>query len=388
MGILSNSVSICQFMVVGDLPAGDLFSWASENLSRHGFQPIDQGTTELSVGWVHSGNHRESSFAAPADFWHDHYLAFSLRQDRRRLPAALLKAYLQVEEHEFLAANPGLRWVPKQKKEELRDKVRAQLLARTLPVPAVYDAVWDSRTGLLTFASLGRPAMEAFETQFKKTFPGLRLVAVHPFARAEKDVDGPLQSALRTFNRASSDAVLDLIQSNRWLGWDFLLWLMYRTMNGSSEYRVNRPGPAEQGEPFAAYLNDRLVLASNGESGPQKITVVGPQDRFSEVRTALQNGKVINEAALHFEKAEHLWKMTLKGDTFHFASYKAPKVKEEKDITVDEASEHEALFYERMYVLETGLQLFDSLFAAFLAVRLDSQWEGEMGEIGAWLAEE
>jgi len=388
MGILSNSVSICQFMVVGDLPAGDLFSWASENLSRHGFQPIDQGTAELSAGWVHSGNHRESSFAAPADFWHDHYMAFSLRQDRRRLPAALLKAYLQVEEHEFLSANPGLRWVPKQKKEELRDKVRTQLLARTLPVPAVYDAVWDSRTGLLTFAALGRPAMEAFETEFKKTFSGLRLVAVHPFARAEKDVDGPLQPALRTFNRATSDAVLDLIQSNRWLGWDFLLWLMYRTMNDSSEYRVNRPGPAEQGEPFAAYLNDRLVLASNGESGLQKITVVGPQDRFSEVRTALQNGKVINEAALHFEKGEHLWKMTLKGDTFHFASYKAPKVKEEKDITVDEASEHEALFYERMYVLETGLQLFDSLFAAFLAVRLDSSWEKEMEAIGAWLAEE
>ncbi len=388
MGILSNSVSICQYMVVGDLPAGDLFSWASENLSRHGFQPIDQGTAELSAGWVHSGNHRESSFAAPADFWHDHYMAFSLRQDRRRLPAALLKAYLQVEEHEFLSANPGLRWVPKQKKEELRDKVRTQLLARTLPVPAVYDAVWDSRTGLLTFAALGRPAMEAFETEFKKTFPGLRLVAVHPFARAEKDVDGPLQPALRTFNRATSDAVLDLIQSNRWLGWDFLLWLMYRTMNDSSEYRVNRPGPAEQGEPFAAYLNDRLVLASNGESGLQKITVVGPQDRFSEVRTALQNGKVINEAALHFEKGEHLWKMTLKGDTFHFASYKAPKVKEEKDITVDEASEHEALFYERMYVLETGLQLFDSLFAAFLAVRLDSSWEKEMEAIGAWLAEE
>ncbi|HTG81388.1 MAG TPA: recombination-associated protein RdgC [Geobacteraceae bacterium] len=388
MGMLSNTVSICQFLVVGDTPAGDLFSWASENLSRHGFQPIDQGTAELSVGWVHSGNHRESSFAAPADFWHDHYLAFSLRQDRRRLPAALLKAYLQVEEQEFLLANPGLRRVPKQKREELRDKVRTQLLARTLPVPTVYDAVWDSRTGLLTFASLAGTAVEAFETEFKKTFPGLRLVAVHPFARAEKVVDSPLQGALRTFNRATSEAVLDLMQSNRWLGWDFLLWLMYRTMNGSSEYRVSRPGPSGEGEPFVAYLNDRLVLASNGEAGQQKITVAGPQDRFSEVRTALENGKVINEAAIHLEKGEHLWKMTLKGEPFHFASYKAPRVQAEKDATVDEASEQEALFYERMYVLETGLQLFDSLFAAFLAVRLGSGWEGEMGAINAWLAAE
>lgn len=388
MGILSNSVSISQFMVAGEIPATDLFTWASEHLAKNGFRPIDQGIEELSVGWVHTGNHRESSFAAPADFWHDHYLAFSLRQDRRRLPAALLKAYLQVAEHEFLAANPGLRWVPKQKKQELRDNVRAALLAKTLPVPAVFDAVWDTRSGLLTFASLGRPAMDAFDAHFKKTFPGVRLVAVHPFARAEQVADGALQPALRTCNRATSDAALDLIQSNRWLGWDFLLWQMYQTVNGSSEYRVSRPGPAEQGEPFVAYLNDRLVLASSGDAGTQKITVAGPQDRFSEVCTALRSGKVINEATLYLERGENLWKMTLKGETFHFASYKSPKVKEEKDNTVDETSEREALFFERMHVMETGLQLFDSLFAAFLTARLGTQWEGEMGKIGEWLEAE
>jgi len=389
MGILSNTVSICQFKVEGEIPAAaELFSWASEHLAKHGFQPIDQGTAELSVGWVHTGNHQESAFAAPVDFWHDHYLAFSLRQDRRRIPAALLKAYFQVSEHEFLAANPGLRWVPKQKKQDLRDNVRAGLLAKTLPVPTVFDAVWDTRSGLLTFTALGRPAIEAFETHFKKTFPALRLIAVHPYARAGRVVDGPQQAALRTFNKATTESALDLIQSNRWLGEDFLLWLMYRTMNTESEYRLNRPGPAEAGEPFVAYLNDRLVLCSGGENGLQKITVAGPQDRFSEVRTALRSGKAISEAALYFEKREHLWKLTLKGDTFHFASFKTPKVTAEKDNTVDEGSEREALFFERMAVLETGLQLFDSLYALFLTERLGSGWAGELEKITAWLAAE
>jgi len=386
MGILSNSVSICQFQVAGDLPATDLFTWASGNLANNAFKPIDQGTAELSIGWVHTGNHQESSFAAPVDFWHDHYLAFSLRQDRRRLPAALLKAYLQVAEHEFLTANPGYSRVPKQKREELRDGVRNALLARTLPVPTVHDAVWDTRSGILTFTSLGQAALDTFETHFKKTFPGLRLVAVHPFARAERVVEEPLKSALRSANKANSEAALDLIVSNRWLGWDFLLWVMYRTMNEGSEYRINRPGPAEQGETFVAYLNDRLVLCSASENGVQKITVAGPQDRYSEVRTALQQGKVINEAALLFEKREHLWKLTLKGETFHFASFRTPKVTLEKDNTVDEASERAALFYERMYVLEEGLQLFDTLFAAFLAVRLGTVWNEEIGKVEEWLA--
>lgn len=388
MGILSNSVSICQFRVVGDIPATDLFTWASENLAKHAFKPIDQGTAELSIGWVHTANHREASFAVPADFWHDHYLSFSLRQDRRRLPAALLKAYLQVAEHEYLTANPGYTRVPKQKKEELRESVRTALLARTLPVPTVHDAVWDTRSGLLTFTSLGQAAVDAFETLFKKTFPGARLVAVHPFARAERVVAEPLAEPLRAANKATTEAVLDLIQSNRWLGWELLLWVMYRTMNESAEYRVNQPGTAEAGTPFTAYLNDRLVLCSAGEGGIQKITVAGPQDRFDEVRTALQHGKVINEAALHFERGEDLWKMTLKGETFHFASFKAPKVTVEKDNTVDEAAEREAVFFERMCVLEEGVQLFDSLLAEFLAVRLGTAWGAVMGKIGEWLATE
>jgi hypothetical protein len=387
MGILSNTVSICHFRVMGDTPGKELFEWASESLQKHAFRPIDQGMEELSSGWVHTGNNQESVFAVPADFWHDHYLAFTLRQDRRRIPGSLLKAYLQVAEHEYLAENPGYARVPKQKREELRESVKSRLLARTLPVPACQDAVWDSKSGILTFTSLSRTVIEAFETQFKKTFPGLRLVALHPFARAEKVAEESLKPALAAANRATSEAALDLIVSNRWIGWDFLLWVMYRTMNGASVYQLSQPGPDELGRPFTAYINDRLVLCGTGEN-MQKITVAGPQDRFSEVRTALRQGKVINEAAILFEKGDDLWKMTLKGEMFHFASLKSPRVKEEKDNTVDRASEQEALFFERMYLLEGGLQLFDSLLAAFLTVRLGADWSGEMAKIGEWLAEE
>jgi hypothetical protein len=386
MGILSNTVSICQFQVAGELPASDLFSWASERLARNGFQPIDQGTAELSTGWVHLDDHRDSSFAVPAAFWRDHYLVFTLRRDQRRLPAALLKAYQQVAEHEYLAANPGLSRVPKQKREELKEAVRGALLARTLPVPSAWDAVWDTRSGLVSFTSLSPAIVEQFEAQFKKTFDGLRLVAVHPFARAGQVVAEGLKPALAQANQAGSEAVVDLVRSNQWLGWDFFLWLMFRTMHDTSEYRVSRPGPAKENEQFVAYLNDRLVLLCAGENGVQKITVAGPQDHFSEVRTALSSGKRITEATLYLEKDEHTWKVTLKGELFHFASLKAPAVKIEKDNGVDEVSEREAVFFERMFVLEQGLQLFDSLYATFLGVRLGSGWAEEEQQISAWLA--
>lgn len=387
MGILANTVSICQFRVAGDQPAIDLFQWVSEKLRGNGFTPIDQGTAELSVGWVHLDDHRDNSFASPSAFWRDHYLALTLRQDKRSIPAKLFRAHQQEAEQEFLAANPGYTRVPKQKREELKEIVKSSLLARTLPVPTTYDAVWDTRSNILTLTTLGTKAVELFETHFKKSFEGLRLVAVHPFDRAGRVVPEEFGEALAAANKATSEAVLDQIKSNQWLGWDFLLWLMYRTMNDSSEYRVNRPGPALDGATFVAYLNDRMVLCASGEEGVQKFTASGALDRFGELRTSLRGGKRITEAAIYLEHGEHVWKLTLKGEQFHFASFKSPQVKEERDNTVDELSEREAVFFERMYVLEFGLQLFDSLFATFLAMRLSPGWEEEMRRIDDWMNE-
>ncbi len=388
MGILSNTVSMCQFRIEGDIPVMDLFEWVSERLTRNGFTPIDQGIEELSVGWVTPDDHRSSDFSVPAAFWRDNYLFFTLRQDKRTIPGALLRAYLKVAEEEFLYANPGFRRVPKQKKEEMRESVRTSLLARTLPVPSTCDVVWDVRGKTLTIASIGAKTVDLVDTLFRKSFEGLRLIAVHPFARAERVVPGSLAEARATANRAGSEAVLDLIRSNQWLGRDFLLWVTYRTLQESAEYSVTLSGPAGQGEIFTAYVNHRLVLCGGGDEGAQKITVSGPQDRFGEVRMALRTGKGITEGTLYLEKDENEWKLTLKGEMFHFASFKSPKVQIEKDDTVDPASEREAVFFERMHLLETGLQLFDSLFAAFLEIRLGNGWEGEMARIDAWLSEE
>ena len=127
-----------------------------------------------------------------------------------------------------------------------------------------------------------------------------------------------------------------------------------------------------------------MVLLGGTEGVLQKITVAGPQDQFNEVRSALRNGKQIVEANLYLEKQEHAWKINFKAGVFHFAGFKAPAVKLEKDALTDAASEKEAVFYERMYVLEEGLQLFDSLFGVFLGQRL-GDWPAIENQIGVWL---
>ncbi len=389
MGILSNTVSICQFRVMGDLPAGDLSQWSSERLAENAFKSINNTAQELSFGWVHLDDMEQASFDTPRSFWRDNYSVFTLRRDQRKAPSALFKGEMAKAEREFLATNPTLKRVPKAERDNLRDLVRASLFSRILPTPATYDAVWDRKSGIITFTSFSPKAIDLFADLFGKTFEGLRLVMIHPIARGEMVLDDATAALLKKANKASTEDVVSLIRENAWLGMDFMRWLMYKTMEDSSEYEVNRPGHFMEKEPYVAYINDRLILQGAGERGVQKITVVGPQDNFSEVRTAVRNGKEITEATIYLEKEEEeFWKLTLKGEQFHFGSLKSPAVKIERDEVTDEESEREAVFYERMFLLERGLQLFDSLYADFLRARLGSGWAKESTVIEVWLASE
>ncbi|MBN1141313.1 MAG: recombination-associated protein RdgC, partial [Deltaproteobacteria bacterium] len=235
MGILSNTVSIRQFQVVGDKPKADLAAWAATRLADFGFHSIEESAEELSIGWVHFDDPQQSGFEGLHTFRRDHYFVFTLRRDQRRLPAPLFKQHLARAEAEFMANHPGFRRVPKQHREELRERLRLQLLARTLPTPALWDLVWDTERDLVTFAGLSTAVGDLLVERFKKTFEGLRLTPLHPYGRALEAVEESLRESLVKANRAATGEAVELCEANRWLGCDFLLWLMHRTMTADSE---------------------------------------------------------------------------------------------------------------------------------------------------------
>lgn len=386
MGVYANTVSITQFTVSGDLPKNDQFQWFSQKLAARGFQSIENSSEEISEGWTLVDRPDDASFESPSDFWRDNYLLFSLRRDQRKIPAAVLKSHTNREEGAFLAQHPNLRRTPKNKREEIKELVQLRLLTRCLPVPSSADVVWDQKGGVLTLYSLGAKVIDRFEDCFRKTFEGLHPVVIHPFARARMLLDGQLLDKLEAANQAGSDAVATMIRDNQWLGWDFLLWLLQRGVNGEGEFQVCRPGHFAAGERFSAWIDDRILLQGGGEEGGiQKVSVSGSQDSYLEAISALKGGKRITSATICMEKDENPWKLTLKGETFGFASFKCPQVRVEKDATVDQMSEREAAFYERMFLMEQGVQLFDSLFTAFLKERLTDAWGGRMKTIQEWL---
>jgi hypothetical protein len=386
MGVYANTVSITQYTIAGDLPKSDQFPWFSEKLSARGFRSIENSAEESSEGWTLVDHPDNAAFESPSDFWRDNYLVFSLRRDQRKVPAALLKSHAGREEGAFLAQHPNLRRAPKKKREEIKEQVQLRLLTKSLPVPSSVDVVWDQRSGVLTLFSLGTKVLERFEDLFRKTFEGISPVIVHPFARARMLVEGQMLDKLEAANLAGSDAVAAQIRDNLWLGWDFLLWLLQRGVNGEGEFSVCRPGHLGAGERFSAWIDDRIQFQGGSEEGSiQKVSVSGSQDSYLEAISALKGGKRITSATICMEKDENPWKLTLKGETFGFASFKCPQVRIERDATVDQMSEREAVFYERMFLLEQGVQLFDSLFATFLNERLSDAWGARLKAIQAWL---
>ncbi len=386
MGFLAASASICHFEVLGNLKEQNQRMDILEQLAKEGFRSIEQSTEEQAIGWVHLDDYETSDFSSELSCWREQYLCFSLRQDRRRIPAALYKREVKRLSEQFLAGKPTFNRVPKAELEQIRDQARSLLMARTLPTPAFYDVVWDSENNLLRLCSLSQAVIDSFQGLFHQTFPDLRLQLLHPFSRAAKIIPSDLQEALQQTNQAQTDSTLEQIEANRWLGSEFLQWLFFRTLNSDSGYRVTTPGPLLSEQPFTAFLDHRLVLLGGGQDGPQKVVVSGQQDQYSEVRAALLQGKEIEEATLHLRQDdEEGWKLTLKGERFQFGSYRTPMVKPDGDPNDDPQAEAAAAFYTKVGAVEEGEQMFESLLQTFLKLRLTESWTQTQKEMTDWL---
>ncbi len=389
MGFLASTASISYFQVSGAIEITNKRSELPEKLEADAFHSIENSSEELSTGWVRMDDYDSSEFSAVEYCWRDHYLCFTLRQDRRRVPAALLKREIGRMSDAFLAQRPELKFVPKAEKEEIRERARNLLMVRTLPSPSFYDVIWDTDQNLIRFCSLGQSVIDSFQGLFHQTFPGLRLSLVHPLSRAAQVLPDNLKEVLEEANQAQTDSVLEQIEANRWLGNDFLLWLFYRTLNGDSGYKITVSGPLLENQPFTAYIDNRLVLIGGGQEGIQKIVVAGPQDHYLEVKAALGQGKQIEEASIFFVQGEDDgWKLTLKGERFQFGSYKTPMIKPEKDPSDNPEAEAQAAFLTKLASVEEGEQMLNSLLKTFMTLRLGQEWSSEYAAIQQWINNE
>ena len=378
--------SITQMQVTGEIPA-DRLTWLSEKLTANAFQSIEETLDEASMGWVQTENIDDSTFESPIAYARDHYALFTLRSDQRRVATPILRTHVIREEKKYLSENPNLRRVPKAVKEEINERVKLKLLAKTQPMPTFIDIAWDLDSGVVSVFSASTAAIDKFETVFRKSFEGLHLTLIHPLARAKGVVvrNYGLLEALVAADQSGSDDVTAQIKGNSWIGHDFLLWLLHRGIEITQDHTVNLPGHNKSGIKFGAWIDEKIEMAGSGGGGEaQRVMVNGSQDCYREVKSALTMGKQVTSATIYLEMAENQWKITLDSLFFTFKSFRSPGIQVEKDTPVDEMSAIEAVFFEKIYLIESGLQCFDSLLLEFLIVRLGTTWNDTLADIQAW----
>jgi len=182
VGVLSASTSIVRF--VARPPARLQRDAIAGAVSRRVFREpeLDIGDVREASGWV--GIHDPLATAlGPADIFFQHYLVVAFRWDRRVVPPKLLWLERRRLE-EQRKAERGVERLSAPERREVRDEVVARLMARALPVPRLFDCIWNLETGHVYFSGKVRAAREAFTECFRQTF-GVAPVPLIPYLAAE-----------------------------------------------------------------------------------------------------------------------------------------------------------------------------------------------------------
>lgn len=188
MGILSSSISLTRYKVIQDIPDG-FWTDIPDLLIKHNFKDIDKTAEERSFGWTSFDDMLDTNWnhASPHKA---HYIAFALRLDTRRIPPAVLKKHLRLsmDEAKKELESRGQKFISRDQKKEIKENVKLKLFARTLPIPAVFDVVWDTSANLVYLGSNSPKVKELFEDHFTNTFE-LHLEPQTPYFRAASGMD-------------------------------------------------------------------------------------------------------------------------------------------------------------------------------------------------------
>lgn len=330
MGIVKDPLSFTRFRVDGELPQ-NFNGVFNEMIRRFAFQSSFHA--EKVSGWTSVDNLLDTKFEY-ANYAIGDYFVFSMRVDKKAIPASLLKVRC-LEEERKVKAGSGRKFLPRQTREDLKEKVRLELSAIIPPVPSFFEACWSLSGKTVYFCSLSPSAIGEFKDLFKRSF-NLELDQSFPWHNAAPD---------------SGSQVMDSAEPSP--GRDFLNWLWFK-----SEERNGKISLAG-GDAEVIFLK-RMVLESGQGDYSESVVCQGLNAELEEGREALRKGKKIREARIRLAEGENSWEFTLKADQFLFQSMRMPRVLE-----MEEESDRDGRLLERIALMEMAAGTIDELFGKY-----------------------
>jgi len=187
MGLLSTSSSLTRYRVEGELE-DPLMDKVHDALTGHVISDIDENAAERTVGWTSFNepfvpNFEGSSFSVGP------YFLFSMRIDKKAVPAKVVQKYYAIELYKKLKAS-GREFLSRNEKKMIKDHVVNMLTLRIPATPNIYNILWNYEDKALWLFTNLKSACEDLETLFLVSFQ-LKLIRLFPYTATEFYADLP-----------------------------------------------------------------------------------------------------------------------------------------------------------------------------------------------------
>ncbi|MBF0209656.1 MAG: recombination-associated protein RdgC [Desulfamplus sp.] len=201
MGLLSSSVSVARYRVDGKIE-DNVMETIHAGLKQNAITTIEDEYAEITIGWTPFESNFNPDFETFTFTFGDFFL-FSLRIDKKSLPAKIIQKHVSIEIGKKLKEE-GRQFLSKNEKIEIKENVTDKLMRQIPSTPNIYDVLWSHEAQRVLFFSTQKAANEELETLFTKSFK-LRLIRLFPFTIIESS---------DKFSDEERDAVLKLAPAN------------------------------------------------------------------------------------------------------------------------------------------------------------------------------
>ena len=181
MGLIFSTHSVSRYHIDGKIE-GSIIDEVRNGLIKHCIPKIESEYDDISAGWTPV----ESPYNPDFDkfsFLFGTYFLFSLRIDKKSIPAKLIQKYIAIE-IEKKKEKSGRDFISKQEKSEIKELVIDVLMHKIPAIPSVYDVLWNYEEKNLYLYTTQKAANEFFETIFLKSF-NLKPIRLFPYTIVE-----------------------------------------------------------------------------------------------------------------------------------------------------------------------------------------------------------
>ncbi len=369
MGLSSSTAAFVRFYVP-EPTTEDFWGYVDERLRAGGFTECE-GDQESSGGFAVW----EDFFEAVFDHGSYHkadYLAFQYRMDQRKVPPLIRKLYFRQAVEKYRAEHEG-KWPNRHEKLDIQETTDKWLLSRAFPQPAAVEVVWSPGAHLLLLGTTSTKMIDAFLEHFERHFQVYPVPLYHVnWALNALPLDDRRKDMLSSMVNVQS---VHAQEEGRFLGHELLTWLWFfaESPNPTISYA--------DGSAAEVALGERMVLTLPSE-GKEKVVCTTRAYALHEARTALRQGKMVDEMQVAIKAGDNDYQLTLDSSLFAFKGLKTPK-----QLAGADEEDPDGRFLEKMFFLEEVTAILNALYKEFLNLRLSSEWESEtLRQLREWIA--